>query len=308
MNESRAIVGVEPKDFFIELERRDQQQIVMRALGDVVDELFYEVHGKKSLSFEGINTAAFFMGDIEVDEWVEWEKIEMFGDRIYWSATVRARNTKYNIASLGTAEDPELMDVYDRDEKNQKIPDPDRPGEFKTHLEPDEFCRRKALSKAQRNAKRAVMPTAVLSKWLQYFIDLQLFKRAPTLRGKPVIPFKPKTVDAEYQILVDVKPEKKRAVKPEPEEKPPEKAQEAEPLAAEGPPGSVEDIRERLSKHIVGLEELLVISDRGEYFRVGRKKRLYEEIEYTIDELVKQMGGSWSAEENEWRIPKEAPG
>ena len=313
MSKTKAIVEAEQKDFYIELDRRDQQQIVMHALGESVDELFYEDHGRKALSWEGINTVAFFMGDIQVDDWVEWERVEMFGDRLYWSATVRARNTKYNLSSLGTAEAPERMDVYDRDERNQKIPDPERPGEFKEHLEPDEFCRRKALSKAQRNAKRAVMPTAVLTKWLQYFIELNLFKKGTKLE-KPVMPFKPKTVDAEFRVL-DLEKPKLPPLRESPEAPPSEVEEpQAEEVPAEGsepaggPPGSVEEIVERLSRHIVGLDEWIVVSEYTAYFRIGKRKRLEEEMDYTVDELVRRMGGEWDKDANCWKILKEAEG
>jgi len=310
MSEEKGIVSVAPKDVFIELDRRDQQQIVMAALGDVVDELFYKVHGRNSLSWEGINTAAYLMGDIEIDPWTEWERVEMFEGRVYWSATVRARNTKYNLASLGTAESPELMDVYDRDEQGNKIPDTYGPGEFKEHLEPDEFCRRKALSKAQRNAKRAVMPTAVLSKYLQYFIELKLFKKGTRLE-KPEMPFKPKTVDAEYKVLGDVKPEK--ASKSEKKEKPKKTPPKEEPKPEEeveappqGRPRTVEEVAKIISDKIIGSDELVVVSDRGEYWRIGKRTKLDEEIEYKIDSIVELAGGSWDQEKNAWVIPKEA--
>ena len=313
MTTEKAIVGVEPKDFFIELDRRDQQQIVMAAMGEVVDELFYDVKGRKALSWEGINTVAYLMGDIEMDDWVKWERVEMFGDRVYWSATVRARNTRFGLSSLGTAEDPELMAIYDRDERNQKIPDPDRPGDFKEHLEPDEFCRRKALSKAQRNAKRAVMPTAVLGKWLQYFVNLQLFRKG-TRRERPVMPFKPKTVDAEYQVL-DVGKQKVPPLRASPDVPPPEleEAQAEEPPAegsepAGGPPGSVEEVVDRLGSHILGLDEWIVVSEHQAYYRVGKRKRLEQEMEYTVDELVRRMGGEWNKDANCWKIPKEVEG
>lgn len=325
--DNKSLVEVEQKDYFTELDRRDQQQIVMHTLGEVVDDLFYEVHGQKSLSWEGINTVAFFMGDIEVDPWIEWERIEMFEGRVYWSATVRARNTKYNLASLGTAETSELMDVYDRDEKNQKIPIPNRRGEFKTHLEPDEHCRRKALSKAQRNAKKAVMPTAVMNKWLQYFVGMKLYKKG-TRQQKPEMPFKPKTVDAEYQVLnvekslepieeeptapiQPVKPseEKPRARVGDPPRKTPFKPVAEDPKTREEQlqvsPKGIEEVRGRIADYIVGSDTLIVVSNRGNYFRVGKKKRLDEEIEYKIDSLVAEMGGLWDKEANAWMISKE---
>lgn len=294
MSESRAIVGVEPKDFFIELDRRDQQQIVMAAMGDVVDELFYEVHGRKALSWEGINTAAYIMGDIEIDPWVEWDRIEMF-DKFYWSATVRARNTRFGLSSLGMAETPELMDVYDRDERNNKIPDPERPSEFKTHLENDEFCRRKALSKAQRNAKRAVMPTAVLKKWLQYFIDLKLFQKGTRLE-KPVVPFKPKTVDAEYQVLGDPKSEKKKVAK------------KLEKKEIQLSLGSVNVSVINFNLKAVGVVDGVDVSEQDDGFYIEPTKGLSADDYSRANETLTGMGAKWlvKGDRKLWIIRKEA--
>ena len=302
MNEKKAIVEFEQRDVFIELDRRDEQQIVMHALGEVVDELFYDVKGKKRLSWEGINTIAYLMGDIEVDDGVQWERIEMFGDRVYWSATVRARNTRFNLASLGTAEAPERMEVYDRDDRNQKIPDPKRKGEFKTHLEPDEFCRRKALSKGQRNAKRAVMPTAVLKKYLQYFVDLKLFQK-DTRREKPEMPFKPKTVDAEYQVL-DVEKEELPPPRQEPRKETDLKLKPREPRV----PGSLDEVDYILRGAIPNLDEILVITEYEDFFRIGKKKRLEEEVTEIIGGWIKRMKGHWDKDANCWKIPKVAEG
>lgn len=298
MSDSRAIVGAEPKDFYIELDRRDQQQIVMAAMGDVVDELFYEVRGRKALSWGGINTAAYLMGDIEIDPWVEWERIEMFGDRFYWSATVRARNTRFGLSSLGMAETPELMDVYDRDERNNKIPDSDRPGEFMSHLEPDEFCRRKALSKAQRNAKRAVMPTAVLSKWLQYFIDLKLYQKAPNLREKPVVPFKPKTVDAEYQVLGDPKPEKNKEKKKV--AKKPEKKEIQMSL------GSVNVSVINYNLKAVGVFNGVDVSEDDDGYYIEPSAGLAGDDYDQVNETLTGMGAEWLDDRKLWIIRKEA--
>lgn len=316
-------MAIEKREVFAEMDRLDQQQIILAATGEVITELVYRVHGRDGISWAGINHICFFMGDIKVEPWVEWDLIEMHG-RKYWSATVRAVNEKYNLASLGTAEAPEFMDIYDRDERNQKIPDPARKGEFKTHLEPDEFCRRKALSMAQRNAKKAVIPAAVLGKWLGYFLDLKAGKEVEP-------PFQRRVVEAEYRE-VEKPPERrippKRApekpVSSEQEERireqasrdreerlarekaaPPEEPLKVGPPPREEPPRSVEDVMDRLTSHILGLDEWIVISEYPSYYRVGKRKLLGEEMEYTVDELVVRMGGSWDKEANCWKIPKE---
>ena len=293
-------------DIFMELDRKDQQQIVAAMTGDVIGELMYQVKGKDAISWAGINHICFFMGDIGVDEWVQWERIEMFGDRVYWCATVRAQNTKYGLSSLGTAECPELKKIYDLDDNKERIPVPGKPGESQFHLEPDEHCRRKALSKAQRNAKRAVIPEALLKKWLGYFRD-----KKNNLDVSP--PGQPKYVDADYKVK---DPPKKRAppkkvtkkkakVGPPPRREPPKKA---DPKPEEKPPTrtpeSVDDVTERIAHFLPGHGELVVSSDRDDYYRVGRKQLLDKEIEQHLDFLISEMGGEWINDANEWRIPK----
>jgi len=185
---------VSKSESFMTLDLLDQQQIVAAATGDVIDELVYKVKGKTAISWMGINHICFFMGDIGVDDWVQWEKITMFGDRVYWSATIRANNAKYGLSSLGTAEAPELADNW--------VKNPD--GSWKIMLREDPHCRRKALSMAQRNGKRAVIPAAVLAKWLEYFLDLR--------KGKIVNPpFQPKYVESSQKTVT--KPEKKTPAK-----------------------------------------------------------------------------------------------
>ena len=62
---------VRQTDIFLEMDRRDQQQIVAALTGEVIGDLMYRVQGKDAISWAGINHICFFMGDIEVDKWVE---------------------------------------------------------------------------------------------------------------------------------------------------------------------------------------------------------------------------------------------
>lgn len=199
------IVATGEAQTFIEMDTRDQQQIIASFAGEVIDELMYTVNGKDGISYAGINFITFFMGDIEVEPWVQFERVQI-ADRWFWSATVRARNTRYGLASLGTAEVPEFMEVHDKDPKGKWVKAQD--GSWKMHLELDVFCRRKALSMAQRNAKRAVTPEPILKKWLAYFRD----KKA----GKNVeAPFKPKVVSAEYSVSSEPLPPKQTSSEPQ---------------------------------------------------------------------------------------------
>lgn len=249
--------------FFTELDRLDQQQVIMEATGAVVQELVYEVRGKKGISYAGINHICFFMGDIKTELWVSWEKIEMNKEE-WWSATVRAVNESYNLAALGTAEAPEFMDVYDRDERGEKVPD--GMGGSKMHKEFDHFCRRKALGMAQRNAKSAVIPKAVLAQWLGYFLDLKAGKKVEP-------PFKPKVVDAQFRTL----PEALKA------------------------PASMAEFEYNFSQ--LPFFDVLKFSEKdGTY--VIRKTRILKEEEFgKVMEIVRRFGGGWFREENSWVIP-----
>jgi len=297
---------VKSDEIFLEMDRRDQQQIVAAATGEVIGELMYKVKGKNAISWAGINHICFFMGDIEVDPWIEWDRIVMFGDRVYWSATVRARNTKYNLASLGTAECPELQKIYDLDEKKNRIPIPGKPGEFKSHLEPDEHCRRKSLSKAQRNAKRAVIPEALLKQWLTYFQDKKTGKKVDP-------PGQPKVVEAEYKMedeKKDKKTEKKRTSKKtekKAEKKTPEKPEKKEMQLSLG---TVDVDTVAFNLKAAGISEDTVIAlEQGDNVIVDPTRELTEEEIYKISGVLEDVGAVFEEKgyyEQQWKIKKKA--
>jgi len=279
VEEGKAIV---PKsEVFLEMDRQDQLQIVAEAMGDIVEDLVYVVQGKKCLSYKGVNLIAFYMGDIGVEPWVDWQQIQM-DNQIYWSATVQGYNKRYNLTALGTAEVPEQMQVYDRNEKGGKIPD--SRGEFKSHLEFDRFCRRKALSMAQRNAKRAVMPEAMIKKWLDYFWDKK--------QGRDVKPpFKPKAVDADFTVI-----EKEGKKKPE---KKPRKQAALKPGVQE----SEDRVRATLEANDVDLT-LLVITKYGDMVYIAVQED-YDQIRWVDDHKVitDLLHGVWVQEHDRWEVP-----
>ena len=291
-------VMVAKEKAFLEMDRRDQQQIVLSYLGEVVDELFYEVEGRKGLSWQGINTVCYYMGDIKVERWVQWDRIEMHGQE-YWSATVRAVNERYNLASLGTAEGPLMKKVYDRDEKKQRIPD--GRGGFKAHLEPSEHCRRIALSKAQRNAKRAVIPEPLLIKWLEYFIAYLEFIKGK-IEEKPEPPIKPKITEAEYEVILkpSEKREPPRRPKPTPKREPTKKGQIK--LGRKLDLGVIE-----YNLKALGFGEVdYGCWEEGGEIVVEPARELDDEEHYKIDETLRDMGAVWedAGHRGMWRIPK----
>jgi len=298
VEEGKAIV---PKsEVFLEMDRQDQLQIVAEAMGDVVEELVYVVQGKKGLSYKGVNLIAFYMGDIGVEPWVDWQQIQM-DNQMYWSATVQGYNKRYNLTALGTAEVPEQMQVYDRNEKGGKIPD--GRGEFKSHLEFDRFCRRKALSMAQRNAKRAVMPEAMIKKWLDYFWDKK--------QGRDVKPpFKPKAVDADFTVIEKEgkKKPKKKLGKKKPETKKagwftPDEAPAKVPAEPPQANPDAERVKATLMANGVDTKPLLII-------KYGDKVRIivqedYDQVGWIDDHKVitELLHGEWNQEYGRWEVP-----
>jgi len=159
----------------------------------------------------------------------------------------------------------------------------------KFHMEVDDFARRKAASKSVRNALMAVMPADHIAAYMKAMID----KRKPrVIRGS-----KPKKVNSETKV--------KPKVEDPPQQESPKPVEEPKDEEPKGPITSVEDLTERIASVFPGWDELVVISDRGDYYRIGRKVTLDNEIENHLDFLVTEMNGSWNKEDKEWRIPKE---
>ena len=104
----------------------------------------------------------------------------------------------------------------------------------------------------------------------------------------------------------DAGPDPSSLSSPGSEEAPTPEPSEKEP--PQGPPRSVEDVIERIAAVLPGYKELIKITDRGDYYRIGRQKMLDREIEDHLDFHVSEMGGEWDNENNEWRISKEAEG
>ena len=266
--------AIVPKhEIFMDLDRRDQQQIVAAATGEVVKELIYEVHGRDCLSWQGINHICYMMGDVKVEKWIQWERVVMH-DRVFWSATVRAVNERYNLASLGTAEVPERMEVYTRDENKQKIPDPSNPTGYKQHLEPDYFCRRKACSMAQRNAKRAVIPEAVLVKWLSYFKDLKAGRKVEP-------PFRPKAVESDYRVVGEGPP------------KQPKRQPKAPSPALIPGEVSLKVIEYNLFDAMRIDPQLLEVEEKTDGFIIKPTRQINDEVWYKINGTIEDLGGVW---------------
>ena len=90
-----------------------------------------------------------------------------------------------------------------------------------------------------------------------------------------------------------------------PPQPPAEKPKEEAP---KGLPDSIEEVRERIAYFFPGHSELVVVSDREDYYRVGRKRRLDREIVNHVNMVIVKMGGVWDREVNCWKIPKVVKG
>lgn len=270
------------QDYFTELDRRDQEQVIQEAIGESSKELFYDVNGKKGLSYEGVNTVAFLMGDVETEAWFQRDRIDLNGE-VYWSTTVRAINNTFNLKALGTAEVPEMMDVYDLDANKKRIPDGH--GGFTMHKEFDRFCLRKSMSMAQRNAKRAVMPTPMLAKWLQFFM-------ARAAGQKTEMPFAPKNVEASYKVLGGGEQEKK------------EPAKKTQPPKREILKIIEDTIRYNIKIADPKYEGTIDVEDQGTEFLIAPMQgiALTEEDHYKIDGALQGFNAQWK--ERFWIIPK----
>jgi hypothetical protein len=149
-------------DFFFEMEARDEQQMIAEYEGKVLQEITYKVQGKTAISYNGIKFIANKLGGIKVLP--ESIKIEFIKEpEEMWVASVVVINEKYNVQMPGAGEQPHMM-------------------KSKGELVPDPFARRKALSKATRNATRAVIPEAMIIKFLD---DIEKGHKNQTKNQKP---------------------------------------------------------------------------------------------------------------------------
>jgi hypothetical protein len=181
---------IQKSDQFLEMEKRDEEQVLAELQGKVIEEMFYETKDHKVvISWVGIKEIARRYGGIEMCDPRE-ALIQEFND--FFLVSVKATDTKNNYSMLGASVQSKLMDVHDLDEaKKWKR---DEHGNYVFHKEPDPFTLQKAVSKAQRNAIRALIPEAYFAQMIE------TWKRG----GKPPQQEKPKKVDAEAKVKGNV--------------------------------------------------------------------------------------------------------
>jgi len=250
---------------FLEMERRDEDQILAELRGKVVEEYVYRVEGRLGISYAGINEICYRMKHIHVEPWVMWDE-----DEKYYYATVRAINTVEDISALGLGQQPKLMKVYDRDPRGRRLET--------SHLEEDRFAKTKALSKAQRNAKKAVIPLTTI----KVFIDK--FQKGTKRPPKPVKAREKAVVKAKFPPLTSPAIREK-SIKPEGRLS---KDDVQKALAAEGIPVEKLDFEETDSS--------IVVSKNVEWMDIKVVNR--------VTRILQKYGGNYYAEQGAWDVPR----
>ncbi len=266
--QSKENTEIERTSEFVLMEAADNAQIVAEINGEMLKDMVYMVKGKSKLSYAGAKFAAIKLGNIHIRS----SEVAFNEDLDQWEASALAYNGEMNITLPGYAEQPRL-----RKEKGELVL--------------NEFARRTAVSKAVRNALMAVMPADHIAAYMKVAIEGGKGKQIGNKKTPPR-----KKVKAEVRAPTVGAP---------PRKKPPKKADPTpEEEAPTGTPESVDDVTKRIAHFLPGHNELVVISERGDYYRVGRKQMLDKEIENHLDFMISEMGGEWINDANEWRIPK----
>jgi len=138
-----------------EVDRRDEAQIMAQMSGQLVDEYLYEFRTRRGkrivgLSWAGIREMAQLRGNIRV------EKVDVQDFDDYIRAMASATDLERNVTIFGGCHQPKQMRVTD-----------ESTGEV-SYI-PDDFAYEKAISKAQRNAIKSLMPVTVITAIIDQF-------------------------------------------------------------------------------------------------------------------------------------------
>jgi len=145
---SGTIIPANEADSFQLMERRDEEQIVAALEGKYLDEFVYSFPqgGKmvEGLSWVGIQEASRAYGGIQCP--IEKVKIDETDKEIV--VMLEAIDTQTNSSAIGVSSQTKVMST--------------RSGPIV-----DTFARQKAVAKAQRNAKRQLLPQTLLKQWIE---------------------------------------------------------------------------------------------------------------------------------------------
>lgn len=299
-----------PEEAYAVLDRLDEAMISSELAGLIeygAQELIYsfKIEGRDvtGLSWPGAKALARWMA--EKGHPLDAAEKDITHDEDSWYADVKIVDKATGLGLWGTSKAKKMKQIHVVDINREWVKNPD--GSWKFLEKPDEHSRTIALNKAQRNAICAHVPDKMIAQFIKQAIE---DGRARDVPPDEVESYRQrKQVDSEEITRIRAQASKDREERLARTEEKSEKPPEEDPVGEEpplGPPRSVEDVTERLSEHIVGLDEWIVVSERRYFIRVGKVKRLEDEMEYTVDELVGRMGGTWDKEANCWKIPKEA--
>jgi len=249
------------RDYFFEMEAKDEQQMIAEYEGRVLREITYRVQGQTAISYNGIKFIANKLGGIKVTS-VDAEYIEKPVEM--WVATVVVLNEKYGTQMPGAGEQPYLMDVHVLDDKKKWTKNSD--GSWAMKTVPDPFSRRKAISKATRNAIRAVIPEAMIIKFLE---------------------------DAEQN----------RATQKTPPEKPVHKPRPAKETQLESQPDPDEEhVIKALAVNNLGVTGFMIYKYE-ENIVVKPPKNIKPMTWDTYNEVLEKLNAVWDHEEKTWTVP-----
>jgi len=229
------------------MEARDEAQILAEIQGQILEEMVYSfrVGGREvtGISWVGIKEIARRYGKIDVD------LIQLLDSPEVYTIIVKAKDIEKGNGMLGVSTQAKVMQL-----KNKE-----------TQI--DQFALQKALSKAQRNAIRALIPETFFKT---IFSELSGGKK----------PEPRKQVDAEASPVASPKP------KWDPDEQ-----TVITTLEVHGLP--VKDLS--ISKYGIGTKNVVV--------RVEPQEGFPQEMFKEYDKVLKLVHAKWLALENRWEVP-----
>ena len=260
----------QPPEAYELLDQRDEAQILAEIKGQIINEMFYSfrIGGKEvtGISWVGTKEIARQYGNVHMD-FVDLKDMDT-----EYMAIVRATDTRTGTGMLGTSIQSKQMEIHDLDKDGKWLKDEN--GRYITHLEPDKFASTKAISKAQRNAIRAIIPERFLIEMYEQF------KKGGT--PEPRRQIKAEVVKKEDRVKAEVMP--KASLK-------------AEFQASE------DQVKATLEANGVDTK-FLVITRYSSVVRVTVQEG-YEEVKWVDDHQVitKLLKGVWNAEDTRWEVP-----
>lgn len=138
-NQSTELIDIQPYHIF---ERKDEAQILSEMQGNVIEEFVYSFkQGGRDitgLSYAGVKQLALLRGNIHCSEPI----LQEYNNS--WLCKVKAVDVVRNLEVWGVATQTKMMSLRD----GNRIK--------------DDFCIQKAVSKAERNALRKLMPEKII--------------------------------------------------------------------------------------------------------------------------------------------------